>query len=350
MAGPIGPSLTVVRASPRCGSTTSPAKWQVPWTSIVCATTKTEETTQPQPAPAAPASSAASELMDKLRQVTHDEQMLSASACQLEMLLGSPVFKTMEGVGCYWSTSDEVVLNTQNLLGAGILPFTQTPDGGIYFLLGQEHYVSGWRGSHTWSAFEGGRKGDDPTMWHTAAREYMEESLGVLEGHCNNSATERVVESLQNHQYALRVSLMMPTKKDSGRQRRRPSDSNSTVKHHLTFVRHFAWSDDLDSKFTNLRELLLQQASNSEPCGDFLGHFSEPTNTVEENLRMFHKHQTCADYMEKKQVQLWSAADLRDVVLHKHPMYTAFRPCFLHTLAVVLQEFESRTDGKLYLC
>lgn len=54
------------------------------------------------------------------------------------------------------------------LLGAGVLPFTFSPEGELFFLL-----VPGWRGSETWSPFERGVKYcDNKDVLRTASREY----------------------------------------------------------------------------------------------------------------------------------------------------------------------------------
>ena len=64
-------------------------------------------------------------------------------------------------------------------MGAGIVPVSQDENGEYRFLLGRERFLPQWKGSCRWSGFEGARKGDE-SMRVAAAREFAEESLGVL--------------------------------------------------------------------------------------------------------------------------------------------------------------------------
>jgi predicted NUDIX family NTP pyrophosphohydrolase len=63
--------------------------------------------------------------------------------------------------------------------GAGVLPYAIDEHGEIHVLLGRERFVSSWKGSCTWSGFEGSKK-DNETIANTAIREFVEESLGVV--------------------------------------------------------------------------------------------------------------------------------------------------------------------------
>ena len=66
-----------------------------------------------------------------------------------------------------------------DVIGAGILPFTYDMNMQLHLLLGKERYVNHWRGSLKWSGFEGGRKIGE-SVEQTAAREFVEESMGVV--------------------------------------------------------------------------------------------------------------------------------------------------------------------------
>ena len=91
------------------------------------------------------------------------------------------------------------------LCGAGVLPFCIAPDGSLHFILGKECYDPSWVwGSDRWSAFEGGRKGDESTLTN-ASREFCEESLGVLlEDKVNQ--VEKMHQDLSSGNFALRVN------------------------------------------------------------------------------------------------------------------------------------------------
>lgn len=95
------------------------------------------------------------------------------------------------------------------IVGAGILPFTYCPSQKkVYILLGKERYVTNWKGSLKWSGFEGGRKFEEDVE-ETAAREFVEESMGVirLDDHNPTSTIHNVVQFLKKKKYAARILL-----------------------------------------------------------------------------------------------------------------------------------------------
>jgi predicted NUDIX family NTP pyrophosphohydrolase len=68
------------------------------------------------------------------------------------------------------------------IVAAGVLPCARTPGGKLMFLLGQEGCAHGlWKDAGAWDAF-GGRRDlyEDATPRHTAAREFYEETGGVV--------------------------------------------------------------------------------------------------------------------------------------------------------------------------
>lgn len=72
------------------------------------------------------------------------------------------------------------VPSPRNILGASILCYAIDPTwGNIYWLLGRERFVKGWKGSEKWSDFGGSTKpGEKPSQ--TAAREFHEETLAMV--------------------------------------------------------------------------------------------------------------------------------------------------------------------------
>lgn len=219
------------------------------------------------------------------------------------------------------------------VLGAGVLPVTFDPQGCLYFLLGREHYVPGWHGSESWSAFEGGSKAvDASSVFHTAAREYIEESLGVLhpERECTRELIDGVADQLRAGDFTLRVTLKILHKR-----------SNRKPRFHVTFVRAFPWTDDLPRAFAEQRTALLDaktRLQNGEPLPDAVaGHAAvvqggdPPTSRVAE------------DFLEKSEVKLWSMADIREAErLQSEQKREIFRPCFLRTARIVIEEFMTR--------
>lgn len=116
--------------------------------------------------------------------------------------------------------------------GAGILPFSVDERGMVHFLLGKEQYVENWKGSLRWSGFEGGRKHGETTT-RTAAREFVEETMGVF-----GDSVEAVEREL--HDYALRVVFRVPCADD--------------VRTHVTYVKQVPWLPDAPSRFQARRE------------------------------------------------------------------------------------------------
>lgn len=251
------------------------------------------------------------------------------------------------GVTAYSTRVDSDVTEEGVLLGAGVLPFTISPDGTLFFLLGREQYVQGWRGSETWSAFEGGTKPHDANVYETAAREYIEESLGILHETCTRDTISDVRRSIENGDYALRVTLCIKN-----------SDSDAPSKHHKrfhsTFVRLFEWDNGIMERFKIARDALTQlsydlknAARTDEPQivpQTFRDHAAVVDKRIPGNATMLD---VASDFLEKSEVQLWSAYQLKEVVLNTHKGAEVFRPCFVRTVGVVLQEFKRRLHNPL---
>ena len=92
------------------------------------------------------------------------------------------------------------------ICGAGIFPFfvdVQTQQ--IYFVLGKERYVAGWRSSSLLSAFEGGFKQQDSDAINNAVREFVEESLGIFL--TADVTMPALAQELANESYAMRIGV-----------------------------------------------------------------------------------------------------------------------------------------------
>lgn len=94
----------------------------------------------------------------------------------------------------------------EQVIGAGVLPVAIDKNGKIWFLLGKERFISHWRGSLKWSGFEGGRKeGEKVEM--TAAREFIEESIGTVSLDEGRSCISSVLRQIENSEYVARIVL-----------------------------------------------------------------------------------------------------------------------------------------------
>lgn len=246
------------------------------------------------------------------------------------------------GVTAYSIREDSDVTEEGMLLGAGVLPFTISPNGTLFFLLGREQYVQGWRGSETWSAFEGGTKPYDANVYDTAAREYIEESLGILHETCTRDTISDIRRDIENGDYALRVTLCIKNSESD-------VSSKNHMRFHSTFVRLFEWDDGIIERFKIARDALTQLSSDLKNAAkadktqivpeSFRGHAAVIDKRVPGNTTMLD---VASDFLEKSEVQLWSAHHLKEVVLNIHKGPEVFRPCFVRTVGVVLQEFKRR--------
>lgn len=63
---------------------------------------------------------------------------------------------------------------------AGVLPYAFGHNNEIYFLLGKESYVPGWKESDKWGVFGGKMEPHDSSVEHCAAREFYEETAGCV--------------------------------------------------------------------------------------------------------------------------------------------------------------------------
>lgn len=211
------------------------------------------------------------------------------------------------------------------VIGAGILPYTFDKDGRLMFLLAKERLVPGWGGSNAWSAFEGGTKPTDRDLFHTAAREYIEESLGMLHAVVDRGTIPRIAEQLRLNEFSLRVTLRISS-----------ASASEIPRYHVTFVKYFDIDDTAVPKFDHRRAQLLQVVART------IDPFEHPA--IDKDGRVN------ADFLEKSESRLWGATQLYTSMTRyrAHRLCTEdrpiFRTCFLRTLRVVLNEFALRVS------
>ena len=134
----------------------------------------------------------------------------------------------MPGYHIHYRRSNTISADS-TVTGSGILPFFKDKNGVPHFLLGKEQYVQNWKGSLRWSGFEGGRK-EGETVEENAAREFVEETLGIF-----TLNKEELIKSLCESEYALQVRF---------------SVHNAVPRVHVTFVKEFAWVDNIEQIFS----------------------------------------------------------------------------------------------------
>lgn len=127
--------------------------------------------------------------------------------------------------------------------GAGIVPYCISHDGVLHFMLAKEGQC-GWKSSNKWSAFEGGRKAGERSA-DTAAREFVEESLGVIpmDGSVDKfSDAEAVAKALLGGKYTMRVVIHLKMKNET--------------RVHVSYLKQCEWLPYLPEKFAMVRKTL----------------------------------------------------------------------------------------------
>jgi hypothetical protein len=223
--------------------------------------------------------------------------------------------------------SDDRVDSKGALIGAGVLPITFDPNGELCFLLGREQHIVGWQGSDSWSAFEGGTKPSDIDVYHTAAREYIEESLAVLSDcDCTKDTIQKVADALRAHKYLFRITMQLtPYKRIS-----------KNMRYHVTFVVKFPYQEELVDAFAAHRNRLLQMNMSLAPqaCDAACVQASYLTASFAVN----------PDYLEKCMIKMWRLSQIQQYLDNGVSSVNedSFRPCFLRMARLVLRVLNER--------
>jgi hypothetical protein len=193
---------------------------------------------------------------------------------------------------------------SSQFVGAGIVPITKK--GGIWSLiLGKERYDPSWPGSHKWSAFEGGKK-EGERMEETAAREFLEESMGCVsllrEGREIPLDEESILSLLDAKKYILKTVLSIQMKSRAHKQ------------FYVMYLVESSSGDECPPLFEEKRLSFLESAAGEENGND---------------------------YLEKEKISVWPLPKLK-CALSNGGSYNneLFRVCFLASLQVILEKTE----------
>jgi len=285
-------------------------------------------------------------------------------------------------------------------MGAGVIPVAIHPETKeAHLLLGRERWMPTWKGSCRWSGFEGSRK-EGETMTETSLREFLEESLGVV-----NTGKRNMRERLIIQEYWFRIVL-------------RIENDRKPERYHTTFVVHVEWDSLVHERFQELRsniehvDRLSQEWRHTRPAilgdiGEDIGDITtnangeicirkraasspcilrSPWTTDPENSKLvmailtdtYMSNAVCAwitlrerlgrsivshpcirvrrdclwnniqdvniqrDYIEKDQIRWWSLTDLVAVIEGRGQLgVDRFRPYFLPVLQTVLKQLNA---------
>ena len=133
-----------------------------------------------------------------------------------------------------------------HIYGAGIVPCAFNDDGKMCFLLGKERFIQHWKGSLQWSGFEGGRK-ENETVEQTAAREFVEESMGVVPVGADGQYRTRlaIAGMLERKEYCCKLVLCIKQRTQHS-ARRHP-------RYHVTYLVETPFSADMPHEFATER-------------------------------------------------------------------------------------------------
>lgn len=203
---------------------------------------------------------------------------------------------------------------------AGVVCFSIEPvTNSIYVLLGKESRFEGDRVTDSktgkWCDF-GGRLKNTELTEEGAAREFTEESLGVVkleakpDNPTNSSYVDTVVTMFKNKQYYAKLKI--------------ESKHNQRV----YFLKQIEWQPNIENSFQNLRHTILNK---------------ETTETNKQNHPAFGPDSKLnMDYLEKICIRWWSIDRLTEVIrkrgCYKHE---GFRKSFLPALSIILPKLRS---------
>ena len=155
--------------------------------------------------------------------------------------------------------------------GAGVIVFSIDPcDGRIFFLLSRERR---WQSCTKFvlSGFEGRSKPGEVPM-ETAAREFAEESLGVV---TEMPHREAAMDTLGGSQYLCKIRMVVET-------------DNMEKMAYTSFVKQIKYDPSIPKRFSNLRRRLR--------CLRAISNINDPRLRSFESLKFFRDHPDIGDF------------------------------------------------------
>jgi hypothetical protein len=162
---------------------------------------------------------------------------------------------------------------SEKVSGAGVIPICVV-NGKIKLLLGKERFVSNWRSSLKWSGFEGGKKATEKINM-TAAREFFEESMGVvcLENMFKNTCIEDILEIINKKEYFMKIVLCINHKEKEEIDKR----------YQVCYLIEVPYQPDCNDKFQLIRKQLLTIDVNISYFDTFLNILNGTFPYLKEN-------------------------------------------------------------------
>lgn len=215
-------------------------------------------------------------------------------------------------------------LPTGTVMGASLMCYSVDPTyGRIYFLLGKERKNAQWRaGSERWADFGGRTCSGAMSAEDTAAKEFLEETLGMVKFFNNDTLPRRsyadIGDALRAGDYTFKLTF---------------GSGAPLVVNYVTYVRQLPWDPLAISRFEACREML--RTPERLPLGSHPAIFHGPNRSVH----------VVSDFMEKKILGLWSIPQLQNAVEHygvlvrRNGRVERCRRTFVTIIELVLSEF-----------
>lgn len=210
-----------------------------------------------------------------------------------------------------------------HIIGAALLPFARCPRTGIcFFLLAREREFPTWHGANLWTHFGGTRRRSESAE-QCAAREFIEESLGMVRYHSRDDTmplsvakdAQGIASSLVRGEYAYKYVHLQ-----------------DGMPRYVVFVREIPWDASCVLRFRSVRSIMLRLNTTYRTLdragrAELVAHpavFLERTRTgvapgAETSIWVGAKN----THLEKRCLGWWSLSQVRAMV---HSEGDALRP------------------------
>lgn len=220
-----------------------------------------------------------------------------------------------------------LLLPPDTLVTAGIMCCAVPPGTNqVFFLLAKDSFVRRDQCTPQWSDMSGSAERSDTDVYETAAREFVEESIGVVQFECGvrGHDVQSVAQMLRDRRFLFCIHM----KSMYG------SRKNRYLRNRLTFVVQVPWQPELPETFAILRRQLCKMSCQWKTREE-----------KEESLPVVR-----AEWMEKSCLSWWSLPRLYQLRCkggHRgnnssNKRYQPFRRSFLPTLTTVVEIINER--------
>lgn len=235
--------------------------------------------------------------------------------------------------------------NPQLVVGASLLCFCMDPQWGhLYFLLGKERKNVRWStGSERWSDFGGRSARTDSSPETTAAREFLEETLAMIqyfEGDTiPRTSYEDIADSLCRGEYTFRFTIDLGV-------------VNGVRRCYITFVKQIPWDTKMVPRFNKCRMLIMNVAMHYGSVSWLELLSGHPAVSVPRHPGV--AVQIRKPFLEKKSIGLWSipqfqhALEFDGIMLSRNGHVERCRPAFTSFIEMLLGELNFYAPERMH--